>query len=90
MTTYADLAKQWKARDLRILKMFLELHTSCIKGVTAREAAEWLELPPGKASETITGIMLKELGYQRFRRHTENGREHRLFPADRQPEGWTL
>lgn len=86
-----------------LLRQLLELRTACVHGVTAREATEWLELPPGKASETSVGIMLRTMGYKRYRRRiigedgkgvrAPNGKgwlqECRLFPSETPPRGWT-
>lgn len=94
MTSYTgnlrDMAKQWKTAQMNLLKMLLDLHVTCVNGVTAREAAGWMNLPKGKSSETSIGKMLKELGYRRYRRYTTTGREVRLFPEGKASEGWTL
>lgn len=90
MAQYEDLVQQWRARDMRLLRIFLDLHTACLNGVTAREAAEWLEMPAGKASETSVGIMLKQLGYCRYRKQgTYPHEEQRLFPEGKAPPNWT-
>jgi hypothetical protein len=76
-----------------LLRQLLDQHKACINGVTAREASEWLELPQGKASETSVGIMLRAMGYKRYRRRVRNDggwvQETRLFLSETPPKGWT-
>jgi len=91
-TTYL-IEKARSKHTARLLEYLLEIHDAFVQGVTAHEATEWLELPPGRASETAVGIMLRTLGYKRYRRRTKSAegwvQEHRLFMRDTPPEGWT-
>ena len=73
---------------LLCLSHILDLHNTCMNGVTASEAVAWLGMPEGRSNETTVGIMLAKLGYVRYRRRCNGVAEYRLFPAGSEQEGW--
>ena len=74
-TTYL-IEKARSKHTARLLEYLLEIHDAFVQGVTAHEATEWLELPPGRAAERLDTMNLNP--------------QNTLAPRHRQEFEWAL